>query len=335
MFHVTHIKVKNSTFACIFFMLFGCNVIDAYSIVFAHLGNTLPHYLADATHQARLFNTEARIFVIAENEAIRKISDVRFYDDKIIFVACESLEKSFMHELFEQQNRLDNGFRQGFWRKTTERFFLVHELMNQYQLEDVFHLEYDNMLYVDLNELLPVFHTYSNIAATFDNDGRCIAGFIYFAHELAIEKLVDFVAHQAKNTMNDMQIIAKYRQTFGKKEIAHLPIIMREYLDVCELKSTKGHTAQSPEDYAHFFSEFNSIFDAAALGQYLGGIDPRNGLSKSGFINESCLFDPSFLSFTWNIDQKGRRVPFARFGKTECRINNLHIHSKKLHLFVS
>ena len=83
------------------------------------------------------------------------------------------------------------------------------------------------------------------------------------------------------------------------------------------------------------FSSFLSIFDGAAIGQFLGGIDPKNGVSKPGFINESCLFNPSLIKFTWEVDDCDRRVPYASYGNSISRINNLHIHSKNLQKFTS
>ena len=101
------------------------------------------------------------------------------------------------------------------------------------------------------------------------------------------------------------------------------------------MRTQTGKRAKQPEDYARNFDGFWSLFDAAALGQYFGGIDPRNGSSKPGFVNEDCLFNPVRLMFEWEFDQKGRDVPFACFGQTRYRINNLHVHSKNLKAFRS
>lgn len=308
---------------------------DAYSIVFVHLGDVLPSYLVEATHQARLFNPKADIFVIAESKALNKSLDTRFFEDNIQFMATEKLKKTNQHKQFIQFSTLDTAGREGFWRKCTERFFLVHELMQVYQLKDVFHLEYDNMLYVNLSELLDVFHTYPNSAAVFDNDDRCIPGFVYFAHEHALNKMTQFIASHARTGLNDMQIIARYKKTYGIKEIGNLPIIMPAYLEGHVLMSPAGHKTNFSQDYIMNFSSFLSIFDGAAIGQFLGGIDPKNGVSKPGFINESCLFNPSLIKFTWEVDDCDRRVPYASYGNSISRINNLHIHSKNLQKFTS
>ncbi len=81
---------------------------------------------------------------------------------------------------------------------------------------------------------------------------------------------------------------------------------------------------------------FNSIFDGAAIGQYLGGINPAvHSNARPGFINETCIFNPSRIVIEWRRDEKNRNVPFAVFDGAAYRINNLHIHSKKLHDFRS
>lgn len=309
--------------------------VDAYSIVFVHLGDELPSYLYDAGHQARLFNATADIMVIAEQKAIDCYDKEAFIQDDIVFVACEDLKPSELHLEFRQKTLLDTSFRQGFWRKCTERFYLIEELMRQHELTDVFHLEYDNMLYVDLDDIMDVFHMYPNSAATFDNDDRCIPGFMYFAHAQAATNLVTYITSVCTSGLNDMQVIARYKNWHGDKEISSLPITMPAYIKKIGLRSPSGLTVVVPESYASHFEDFNSIFDAAALGQYLGGIDPRNGPSKQGFINESCVFNPSRLKFEWTVDEEGRKVPFAIFEEKRYRINNLHIHSKNLKEFAS
>ena len=56
---------------------------DDYSIVFVHIGNTLPDYLKTAVGQAKLFNDDASIYVIGNEEALLKIADGDFAQDGI------------------------------------------------------------------------------------------------------------------------------------------------------------------------------------------------------------------------------------------------------------
>ena len=93
------------------------------------------------------------------------------------------------------------------------------------------------------------------------------------------------------------------------EDIDHLPIIMDSYINNYGLKSTSGSRTLFPLAYSKNIDLFKSIFDGAALGQYLGGIDPIHSNSKPGFINETCLFNPSHLTFEWKKDQFGQKFP--------------------------
>jgi hypothetical protein len=76
--------------------------------------------------------------------------------------------------------------------------------------------------------------------------------------------------------------------------------------------------------------KFGYIFDAAAMGQYLGGIDPRNHPGDTrGFVNETCVIKYNTYKFTWE-NQK----PHIIINDIKFLIFNLHIHHKNLHDFI-
>ncbi len=312
-------------------------VANHYSIVFVHLGTQLPSYVRYALEQARLFNQTAPIYLIANREVVVDAQNRQAISDQNVDVIwCEDLEISGHHREFLKSSSLDNSSRDGFWRKATERLFYLDEFMTQYGLKNVFHLEYDNMLYVDLSSLVPTFETYGNIAATFDNDRRCILGFVYIAHPYALTHLMKFFAKHANRGFNDMQIPVLYLQEFGREYIDYLPIIPPSYAQHNVLQSSSGHTTRHADLYFNKFCLFDSIFDAAALGQYLGGIDPRNDPRNTvGFVNETCLFNPYYFSYIWLEDDLQRKVPHIVYRNQVFRINNLHVHSKNLLAFKS
>ena len=85
------------------------------------------------------------------------------------------------------------------------------------------------------------------------------------------------------------------------------------------------------------FTKFNAIFDAAAIGQYLGGIDEFNLIDKTknntvGFKNETCVVDYSKFEFCWKKTDKLFKPYLKKEGQL-IPIINLHIHSKKLFKF--
>ena len=88
---------------------------------------------------------------------------------------------------------------------------------------------------------------------------------------------------------------------------------------------------------SHGWSRFGGyIFDAAAIGQFIGGVDPRNCPNDSrGFINETCVIKYNNEgTILWkNCD--GFLKPFLQTREAhEIPIFNLHIHSKELTLYV-
>jgi hypothetical protein len=110
---------------------------------------------------------------------------------------------------------------------------------------------------------------------------------------------------------------------------------MPDYASVYRLESPNHHRTKNPKAYSNHADVFNAIFDAAAIGQFLGGIDPIHKNNAPGFINESCLFNPSLLKYEWRLDEQGRSVLYALFNERAYRIINLHVHSKRLRDFRS
>jgi hypothetical protein len=81
------------------------------------------------------------------------------------------------------------------------------------------------------------------------------------------------------------------------------------------------------------FQKFKIIFDAAAIGQYLGGIDPKNDPNNTiGFVNETCIIKYNHPNFNiqWKKCENNIEKPFLN----NIPIFNLHIHSKNLKQFI-
>jgi hypothetical protein len=309
------------------------------TLLFVHLGPVLPTWLPTAVRQARLFNA-CDIVLIAESAALAQAP----LDSSLSVraVPLEDIGLSDRHKQFRLHSPFDRSFRDGFWTYTSERFFAVDSAMQALELGQVIHLENDVMLYCDLQAILPgLERSFAGIGATFDNDMRCVPGLVYASSAAAIASLCDFcldVLGKVRATgqgpsLNDMVLLGAYRSR-GEASIDHLPIVPPDYPGV--LRSPVGHRAAEPGRYSRHFDALGHVFDAAALGQFMGGVDPRNGPGSSiGFINESCLFDPRLLRPRMVRDADGRRVPVVATGGGEHRVANLHIHSKNLAAFLS
>lgn len=317
--------------ALIALMIYLLPLFSDYSIVFVHIGDQVPAYTDIAISQARLFNPHAKITLLSSRQGLKRFLalkeqmnlQLRSYDD---------LPKSALHREYQRRCSETSLFA----RYTSERFLYLWDLIESDSLKNIFHLENDNMLYANLEPLLPHFQKqYPGIGATFDNEKRCIAGFVWIADGKAMKNLAQYFVKKSSKRLLDMRVIADYRREFSTEWIDALPIIMPQYAAHYPLRSPSNHITDRPESYSNHFEIFQAIFDAAAIGQFLGGIDPIHQNNEPGFINESCLFNPSLLHYQWGVDEQGRRVPHAAFLGHFYKIINLHIHSKRLQEFKS
>lgn len=325
MIKISFSKIAVALFGGIFLLI---SVLDAHSIVFVHIGNELPPHLEVTVAQARLFNEECDIYLIANDAALEK-APPSLLKNRTLFVSCESLTPSIFHENFSASMAHDWSCC-GLWVYSSERFYYLEELIRQYQLSDVFHLESDVMLYADLNTLLPVFSSkyQGKIGAIFENDRRCVPDFVYISELAPLEALIKFYPTSVNNNLTDMDILAYFKDLYQKVLIDHLPIVVPEYAYDHELIGL-SIKSKKPEEYSNNIEEFGVIFDGAAWGVYLAGFDSHYFPEKGfGTISEYCVFNPSFFNFSWKVDHKGRRIPMVSYKGHQLPLVNLHLTNK-------
>ena len=293
-----------------------------YNIILVHIGSDFCDYLNDCILQIRKTN-KCKIYLL-----ISEKHNDRIVDKNVVIGNLEYINISDKHKKFNEVTKLDKNFRNGFWKSATERFFYIEDFVYEYSLTNIFHLENDNLIYFDINDKINIFENNYNIGAVFDNDIRCIPSFMYFKDINYISEMTEFILY--KNTNNDMESIAMFKKY--NINISNLPILPNFYDK--EFKSLNGLFTDDKLQYSNNFNLFNSIFDGACIGQYIGGVDPRNQSGDTrGFINESCIFNVMNFNFVFENDN-GIMSPFAIIDNNKIKINNLHIHSKNLKKYI-
>ncbi|HYG89061.1 MAG TPA: hypothetical protein VD978_22695 [Azospirillum sp.] len=307
-----------------------------HAILFVHLGEALPPYLDDALAQARLFNG-CDILLITNAAALAASPPDPGL--RVRSVAVEDLPASPKLAAFRAAATVDRAFRFGFWSYVIERFFHIEAAMAAFGLENVVHLETDNLLYADLDTLIPRLEKlYPGGAVPFDGDRRGIAGILYIRNLAAVARFTRFVAEIFTRNRgvraNDMMLLGLARQRLGASVLDALPVVPAAS---GPLRSLTGEAAADPSLYARHAEALGTVFDTGAFGQYLGGVDPRNvrGRPTLGFVNESAVFQASRYRFRLAPDQDGRRIPWLCSGGRSWPIANLHVHSKNLAAFRS
>lgn len=278
------------------------------SVVLVSVG-VFQEYLLDNVAQLLHLGHEGHVYVITNTRFFPKLE--RFHG-QIHIVCAEDLVKMDEHDM-NGHNRLqlDRSFRDGFWCLTSSRFFYLYYAMRTLHLEHVFHLENDVLIYYHCDKVLRGLDT-RFLHMPFDTFQRNIASVVYVPSHDILRRVLEHYDFSA----NDMYNFSRIRSDTGL--VRGLPIFP---------------TCKENEERAFVSENYQGIiFDAAAMGQYLSGIDPRNCPGDTrGFVNETCIIKYDEYEFEWR-DHK----PFLRVSPSqECvPIFNLHIHCKDLSRFM-
>ncbi len=145
---------------------------------------------------------------------------------------------------------------------------------------------------------------------------------------------------------------------YDRNDMKNLGEFYNSYSNQCETFPLNSRDSHYPfEDiFTRNFELFNCVFDAAAIGQYLGGLDPRNPSGKRrrkllsflrifgldhlrlfnidtrGMVSKTCDINYSHYKFGW-IKVSGLHVPHIKISGNWVPIANLHIHCKWLKNF--
>ena len=240
---------------------------------------------------------------------IHAIIDRDFFDSMEEYKTRITLvDSSTLQTDFDSKSMLNKDFRDGFCNNTSKRLFILNEYMKQKGLKNVIHLENDVLLYSDMNYDLD-----EKIYITMDEENRCVPGIVYIPNHELFDRLIQ-------------------EYNYSKDDMVNLAIFYNRHRDIVNTFPIIDNSVQ-PSIYNKEFERFHSIFDAAAMGQYLGGVDPRNiPGDTTGFVNETCIIQYDKFQFKW-MKNGGHYVPHILINNNWIQVNNLHIHSKRLKEF--
>ena len=278
------------------------------NIVLVCIGN-FQEYILDNIHQlVRLGHKN--IWVLTNSHFFEKFSE---YNTKIKLIAIELLNDSFQ---FYQRSSLNKSFRGGFWTLTSLRFFYIYEFMRVYNISNVIHLE---------NDVL-IFHNCDQIIENFDK------GYLYLQFDRLDRNIASIMCIPSASLFKSIL----YHYDFNKTDMQNFINIMNitdliRNLPIFPTLNTTPEFVFVTLNY-HLFNGF--IFDGAAIGQYLGGIDPRNQPGDTtGYVSPDCIIKYNKYEFLWEIIDDIKR-PFIIVDGNKIPVFNLHIHSKNLKRFL-
>ena len=301
-----------------------------FSVVLVCLENFQEYILTNVAQLLRLGYTQ--IFILTNPHLFQEFEA---FGDSITLIDVEALDDPFG---FRENTGLDKDFRGGFWFHTSARFFVIHAFMKKYGVCDVIHIENDVLLYYNAEGIIEKPRL---LCIPFDTFERNIASIVFIPDA---EIFGEILAHYDFGK-NDMYNFSEIRKRTGL--IQNLPIFVCESDSDAERAFVSGGFLSGGFLSGGFLSGgflsggFLSggfqqyIFDAAAIGQFVGGVDPRNMPGDTrGFVNETCVikYADEGEIFWKMID--GFKKPFIKIRDgREIPIFNLHIHCKDLALY--
>lgn len=274
-------------------------------LVFVYLGKRFPKYAVESIKFA-LRNSKMPVVLISNMTNPPKFdSSVEHY----FYANVESSESAAVNK----------KFRNGFWIKTTERFFALEEFMKVRKIEKCFHAELDNAIF-DISQVsLELDKIGDGMFVPRDHQDRAIGSLIYVNSLKVFSDFCEF-ARSHNYRLNDMEILANFLKIYPEKAfpLSSTPVLEIE-LDTKNLKV-------SIEDRLYEVG----LFDAAAIGQWYFGIDPRNTRRKvtNRFNNEKYSGDLSDFWLTWDKSTSNMSLSSKTQVFTTTSLYNLHIHSK-------
>lgn len=213
-----------------------------------------------------------------------------------------------------RQIQVDN-FRDGFWLKTLERFFVIKAFMKTHEIKKIFHAELDNIVFniKGLSEKLDEHG--KGFFCPRDSLKRGIASLVYINDASSMECFEEINLSMAGVEFNDMSYLGEKLQT--SDQFISLPTEIS-----FGITTNKKWTFIDPR-------EVGGIFDAASIGQFIFGIDTRNTFfpSFNGYINENSGTKLKNLKFKISINN-GMSYLNVPGEHRDFRLYNIHVHSK-------
>lgn len=220
---------------------------------------------------------------------------------------------------WEAKKGARSRFRDGFWRKTFERFIVLEQFATSGRAAPFFHAEVDNLLF-RINDLGPRLDAIGRgCFCPRDARARGVASLVYVNEMTALSRMIEVFFDERIAMTSDMEVLGHMLQhDSGFYSLPNERVLAPE--------ASPAWRTLSVEDTG-------GVFDANALGQFMFGIDPRNGgiCMRNGFPNEYRGCDLWTLRIHLDIAAGKCTLSRKEGGEGEIHLYNIHVHSKLFH----
>jgi hypothetical protein len=226
----------------------------------------------------------------------------------------------------------DSEFRNGFWLYSLERLYAFRNLHLSAPNNKLLHIESDVLLLP--NFPWDSFYELEKIYWTRYNGLKDVASLFYSPSLADTQKFIELLTKKLmiKPNLTDMSGLSELFNE-NKNLFGLLPSSNSNLSPL--INSRNKSDSRSHAKISENFTQFDGIFDPAAIGMWLTGQDPRNyfGFTRIKFRNiidsGDSFIDPSNVKYV--LAARGELYLIAEGVKLT--VWNLHIHSKNLELF--
>jgi hypothetical protein len=288
------------------------------TLVMFHSGTQLPDFLTHTFGQLRKYNKDVPVYFITDRQwmanPIFTLHNIHVVDKQDCYT-----EDIYLFEKLFGRGKDD------FWTITTTRLMYIAAFINNNNLHDVYHYENDVLIYYNLKEHHSTFtHHYTDIAITYGGPDKIMTGFMFVKNPKALRALCDFIVSLLKQ-----HSIREIRKMYGMDMVNEMTLL-------------RAYSKEHPErivplpilpfgEWSKDYELYNSIFDPASWGQYVGGTpEGIPGVKPEDHYIGQLLRAHTEYTIEWK-----KSIPYFVYDGQSVKINNLHIHSKRLHLYIS
>jgi len=287
-------------------------------IVLVHQGDLYPDYLQLCFKQIRKW-FDGKVYLVTDIEDSRGIlSRSRWQENKYrkysVNIVRTSTYNNTSETEFSKVSFLEDYGR--FWNVTMKRLFILEDFMRECKISNVIHLESDVLLYHN-----PTEQTFRTNGVSINKISSSFSTWAYV--------MIDEARSLSEVNQIQLEILKKGKVVLEKK---YGFAQVNEMLIAADLLS-RGAVKALPSLPN---SDSSFIYDGASYGQFIGGT--ADGVP--GWFDKSTdvggAIGSGKIIISWMNDHLGRKHPIC-VDKTNgftAKIANLHIHSKKLGLYM-
>jgi hypothetical protein len=288
------------------------------NIVFVHLGEKTPKILLANLNRCKELFPRNQISVIGDSPGLLTAVG-KYCDSTYLF------EPEIDLKLILNQNNYDRNFRDGFWLKTTMRLFAVTKYVQEQKIDNCLHLESDVLLSSDFP--FQKFESLHKLSWSKFNGNHDVAAIFFVPNPRLAEvfdKNLGKILLENQN-LTDMTALSRMGVEFPEL-ITYLPSAESED---SELFTGRNVSEIDRKLMSENSSYFGGIFDAAPIGMWTLGQDPRNhrGVLKRNISLPESFINPSTVECDVTFDSKMVARPKSNRSQV-IPLFSLHVHSK-------